>query len=255
MGLDFNSTPDFMFVNTGVSDPTRMSTLSTYMTRFPIRWSLLFVLAWGLAGCSAGSGPEIVIITPGQYQEAFSTTLELVRAQGWEPELMDRRSGVIETGPLQSGSLVEPWHLNTMDMATIVENTLSKTRTRVRVEFRPARTASLAHSDRTTVQHPEYLGQPDSVDLTKSTGPIDLRVWIYTEHGHIPNVMRSTWMPSLRATARQVDYNTTWERPPSGQIWIPTSRDRNAERRLLLNIEQTLQTNQPVQINSAEATN
>jgi hypothetical protein len=38
-------------------------------------------------------------------------------------------------------------------------------------------------------------------------------------------------------------------------VWIPTSRDRNAERRLMLAIEQSLQTNQPVQDDSATVTN
>lgn len=232
-----------------------MSTLPPNMSRFRIRWSLLLTLAGGLAGCSAGTGPEIVTIASEQYQEAFSITIELVRAGGWEPELIDRRSGVIETGAAQSGSLVEPWHLNTMDMSTIIENTLSKTRTRVRVEFRPAHTASLAHSDRATVRRPEYLGQDDSLDLTDATGPLDLRVWIYTEHGHVPNVMRSTWMPTLAARPRQTGHDTTWERPPSGQVWIPTSRDRNAERTLLLAIEQSLQTNQPIQGDSAAVAN
>jgi hypothetical protein len=232
-----------------------MSTLPPHMTRFRIRWFLLLSLAGSMVGCSASSGPEIVTIAPDQYQEAFSTTIELVRARGWEPELIDRRSGVIETAAFQSGSFVEPWHLNTLDMATIVENTLSKTRTRVRVEFRPARTASLAHSDRTTVHRPEYLGNADTADLIDTSSPLDLRVWIFTEHGHVPNVMRSTWMPTLVARPRQTGHDTTWERPPSGLVWIPTSRDRNAERRLMLAIEQSLQTNQPVQDDSATVTN
>jgi hypothetical protein len=54
------------------------------------------LLATCLAGgCTAHRGPEVVTIAPDQYQEAFATAVALVRAKGWEPEIMDRRSGVI----------------------------------------------------------------------------------------------------------------------------------------------------------------
>ncbi len=165
---------------------------------------------------------------------------------------MDRRSGVIESGAVQSGSLLEPWHLNTMDMATIVENTLSKTRTRVRLEFRPVATTALAHSERTNLRRPDFLGAAETADLTRSTEPLDLRVWIFVEHGHAPNVMRSTWLPQLSARPRRAGHDQTWETPP-GPVWIPTSRDRNAERRLLAAIEEALQTDQPIQADPSPA--
>jgi len=209
----------------------------------------LLAVSGATSGCSGVQGPELLTIEPQRYEEAFSTAVALVRDRGWEPELMDRRSGVIESGPTQSGSLVDPWRLNTMDMSTLVENTLSKTRTRIRVEFRPASTAGLAHSDRTNPRRPAYLGDPNALDLTEIAEPLDLRVWVYVEHGHTPNVMRSTWSPSLRTTPRRAGYNRTWEQPPSGVLWIPTSRDRNAERRLLSAIEAALQTDQPAQTN------
>jgi hypothetical protein len=228
-----------------------MTTLPSHMTPHRIVMIAFLALPGALGGCSGVDGPELLSIAPQQYQEAFSTTVALVRARGWEPQLMDRRSGVIESGTMQSGSLIEPWQLNTMDMATIVENTLSNTRTRVRVEFRPTRTAGLAHSERTNLRRPEYLGDPEAVDLTESSQPLDLRVWVYVEHGHTPNVMRSTWSPSLRATPRRAGHDRVWEQPPAGVVWITTSRDRNAERRLLSAIEEALQTDQPVQAEPA----
>ena len=197
-----------------------------------------------LGGCAATRGPDMITVSPKQYSEAFTTTVELVRARGWEPEFMDRRSGVIETGPVQSGSLIEPWHLNTRDLSTVVENTLSKTRTRVRVEFRPSKSVVLAHSKSGELDRPDYLGV-GAIDLTSSDQPLDVRVWVYLEHGHSPNVMRSTWMPRLKATPRRTGHDPTWEQPPAGTVWVPTSRDRDAEQRLLGALEQALEPAHP----------
>ena len=206
------------------------------------------LLATCLAGgCTAHRGPEVVTIAPDQYQEAFTTAVALVRAKGWEPEIMDRRSGVIETGPVQAGSFFEPWHLNTEDMSTIAESTLSKTRTRVRIEFRPVNHSRLTQSGRSDVEPPDFIGVEDMPDLTGTATPLDLRAWVFVEHGHRPNIMRSTWDPGLKSTPRRTGYDRTWEQPPSGSFWIPTSRDRSAERKLLGNIERALQTNQPIQ--------
>ncbi|MDP6986687.1 MAG: hypothetical protein QGG74_01460 [Phycisphaerales bacterium] len=211
------------------------------------RTVVALALASVVGGCSGIRGPEVLTIEPQQYQEAFSTAVELVRDRGWEPEFMDRRSGVIESGPTQSGSLIDPWRLNTMDMETVVENTLSKTRTRVRVEFRPIHAGGLAHSERDDLRRPDYLGAAETTDLTTAAEPLDLRVWVFVEHGHAPNVMRSTWSPTLSARPRRAGHDRNWESPPAGAVWIPTSRDRNAERRLLWAIQEALQTNQPVQ--------
>ena len=217
-----------------------------------IRSTLISGFIWLLAtcltgGCTAHRGPEVITIAPGQYQEAFSTAVALVRANGWEPEIMDRRSGVIETGPFQTGSLFEPWHLNTEDMPTIVENTLSKTRTKVRIEFRPVNQSQLAQSGRSDIDAADFIGVEDMPDLSRTTTPLDLRAWVFIEHGHLPNIMRSTWHSSLKSTPRRTGYDLAWEQPPSGSFWIPTSRDRSAERKLLGRIEQALQTAQPIQ--------
>ena len=228
-----------------------MATLQARMTPPRIRTIAALALTGAVAGCSGIHGPEILTIEPQEYQEAFSTAVELVRDRGWEPELMDRRSGVIESGPTQSGSLIDPWRLNTMDMSTIVENTLSKTRTRVRVEFRPVRAAGLAHSERADLRRPDYLGAAETTDLTTAAEPLDLRVWVFVEHGHSPNVMRSTWASTLSAKPRRVGHDRVWEQPPAGTLWIPTSRDRNAERGLLSAIQEALQVDQPTQVDPA----
>jgi len=213
-----------------------------------LRWTGIVGFIGLLAGCTASQGPEVVAVSPAQYDEAFSTSVAMVRARGWEPELMDRRSGVIETAPVQAGSVFEPWHLNTTDMSTIVENSISHTRTRARIEFRPANAARLAKSQRDDLRPPDYLGLEDMGDLTQATGPLDLRAWVYIEHGHTPNVMMSTWTPGLKARPRRVGHDSNWESPPSGVVWITSSRDRGAERRLLGAIERALQTDQPLQI-------
>jgi len=205
-------------------------------------------------GCASSSGPELVTIDASQYRAAFSTAVEVVREKGWEPEIIDPRSGVIETAATQAGSLLEPWHLTTTDMPTIVESTLSKTRTRVRLEFRPAHHTRLARSGQADMQPPDYLASTPPPDLTTADTPLDLRAWVYIEHGERPNVMRSTWMPTLQATPRRSGHDARWENPPRGTVWIPTSRDRTAERSLLGAIESALQPGQPVQIAQPEPT-
>ncbi len=216
--------------------------------------SCITIAALVLAGCSAHQGPEVLTIPSGQYQEAFSTTVDLVRHRGWEPEFMDRRSGVIESGSVQAGSLIEPLRLNTEDFDTIVENTFSKTRTRVRIEFRPTGTATLAQSSQPELDIPDYVARQGLEDLTRLDQPLDLRAWVYVEHGHKPNVMRSTWSPKLLAQPKRSGYDGRWEQPPGGVFWVPTSRDRNAEQKLLAAIEKALQINQPVQTESEPPT-
>ncbi len=212
-----------------------------------LRMSLFIGFVLLGTGCQSPKGPEVLTIQPDQYQEAFSTMVEMVRNRGWEPELMDRRSGVIESGPVQAGSIFEPWHLNTTEMSTIVENSLSQTRTRVRVEFRPQGQEVFARSNRDELTSPDYLGITDTPDLTQCISPMDLRVWVYIEHGHTPNIMRSTWSGRTTSRPRRNGYDSTWERPPAGTVWIPSSRDRTAEMRLLTAISESLQTDQPVQ--------
>lgn len=213
------------------------------MTGIPVFMALLVALS----GCKGARGPEVVTIQPAQYDQAFSTVVELVRDRGWEPEFMDRRSGLIETGPVQSGSLLEPWYLNTGSAASIVENTVNNTRTRVRVEFSPAGSRPLAESSPESIDRPDYLGITDTPDLTRADTPLDIRAWVYLEHGHAPYLMRSTWSLSLRSQARPVPADRTWSSAPARKMWVPTSRDRNAERALLAALEATLTPGEPVQ--------
>jgi hypothetical protein len=196
----------------------------------------------------------MLTIASGQYQEAFATTVALIRDRGWEPAFMDPRSGVIESDSVQAGSFIEPWMLNTEDFDTIVENTLSKTRTRVRIEFRPVGTASLARTTKPEFESPDYVARQGLQDLTRLDEPLDLRAWVYVEHGHRPDVMRSTWSPKLKSQPTRVGHDPRWEQPPRGVVWIPTSRDRSAERKLLAALEQALQADQPVQAESEPPT-
>jgi len=195
-------------------------------------------------GCTGSRGPEVVHVPAGQYQEAFSTAVTLVRARGWEPELMDRRSGVIETAPVQAGSLLEPWHLNTDDMGTMIAYTVSRNRTRARLEFRPTGTPMLAKSEPSEIGKADYLGLTPTIDLITDEQPLDLRAWVYTERGATPNQQISHWTGRRIARPRRVTDDPTWEKPPHGPMWIPSDRDRNAERKLLGAIEAAIQTAQ-----------
>lgn len=210
--------------------------------------TLLTCILAALVGCRGARGPELVTIQSTQYAEAFSTAVELVRDRGWEPEFMDRRSGLIETGPVQAGSLIEPWYLNTGSAASMVENTFNNTRTRVRIEFSPVGERLLAESQPEEIARPDYIGIDTVDDLTTIDGEFDIRAWVYVEHGHRPHVRRSTWSLRLRSAARPAPGDRDWETPVRGQIWVPTSRDRNAERALLAALEAALQADQPVQV-------
>lgn len=202
----------------------------------------LLALISSLMGCSGPPGPDVVHIPSGQYEIAFSTAVDMVRERGWEPEFMDRRSGVIETAPVQAGSLLEPWHLNTSDTGAMLAYTVSKNRTRARLEFRPAGTESLTTSAPEAISEADYLGLTPTVDLAKTTMPLDLRAWVYTERGVTPNRMISHWTGRMLARPRPVSDDPQWETPPNGPMWIPADRDRHAEALLLAAIAKSLQT-------------
>ena len=219
------------------------------MPRLTLILGLIAVFG-SLIGCSGAQGPEVVHIPAGQYDAAFSTAVELVRDRGWEPEFMDPRSGVIETAPVQAGSLLEPWHLNTDDTGAMLAYTVSKNRTRARLEFRPAGTEALATSEPEEISEADYLGLAPSVDLAKTSMPLDLRAWVYTERGVTPNRMVSHWTGRIMAKPRQVPDDPQWETPPNGPMWIPADRDRHAERLLLADIQRSLQSAQPEQSTS-----
>ncbi len=206
---------------------------SFYVARF-IRFGVVVLLLVHF-GCATSSGlkqEQAVVISSSEYQNAFSAATEVLRAEGFTPALRDPRQGVIETEPRIAGSLFEPWYNHRTSFSQTVENTLALQREWIRVEFAPVDEKA---------GESEGNGEPDLLavhrtirDLTRTTGDLQLRVFVFLDRAHQPGLRRSPW--TRTKTTRMLIYPHTEEgeatRPLPALTWTPLSRDPAAEGRL-----------------------
>lgn len=200
--------------------------------------AFLFVCLIG-SGCASSEGPEFLTINAASYHHTFDTAVEAARDAGFTPTVKDRRSGIIETYPTMSGSFVDPWQGGISNWDQALENTISHQRRRARFEFVPVgfkpTNNSQGFADEPDLFDPDHM----ELDLTRATGSIELRVWVYVERAHAPGRRRSTWTRSRSRRMKIIPSNKN-EEPVPGQYWTPVQRDQAFERRLLAAISSQL---------------
>ncbi len=198
---------------------------------------LCLALAVGLTGCASSSGPAMLTIDSARYEKVFDTALEMMRRQGMNPVVIDRRGGIIETEPRIAGSILEPWDPNNASYQQAMDNTLSLQRRRARFEFMPGRRAPVRFPTEKPIRPREPAGltaQP--VDLTSYDGDIDVHVTVTVERQYRPSRRRGTW--SRRLTTQSAFLGPDKNLPPN--FWTPITRDTAYERRLLAALDQVL---------------
>lgn len=211
--------------------------------------ALLFICLIG-SGCATSEGPEFLTINAATYHHAFDVTVEAARKAGFTPTAKDRRSGIIETDPTMSGSLIDPWQGGISSWDQAVQNTISHQRRRARFEFVPVGFKPTNQSEGAANEPDLFdLDQMD-LDLTRATGSIELRVWVYIERAHAPGRRRSTWTRSRSTRMKVIPVNKN-EKPVPNQYWTPVERDQAFERRLLAAINDALISEQSVPMTEA----
>lgn len=196
---------------------------------------LSLALAVGLTGCASSSGPAMLTIDSARYEKVFDTALEMMRREGMNPVVIDRRGGIIETEPRIAGSILEPWDRNNASYQQAMDNTLSFQRRRARFEFLPGRRSPVRFPTQRPIRPREAAGltaQP--VDLTSYEGDIDVLVTVTVERQYRPGQRRNTW--SRRLTTQSAFVGPDENLPPN--FWTPVIRDTAFERRLLARIEE-----------------
>jgi hypothetical protein len=212
----------------------------------------MLVIGMGMAilgGCSHPTGPEVLTINAGGYSAAFDAALDVTRDRGMPASLRDRRSGIIDTDPCISGSIVEPWRTDNSGISQSLENSIAFQRRRARFEFIPVGLVT-PRPDTGSTSQPGFTG-PDVVgidqsqtDLTTSTDDLELRVWVFVERAYTPGLRRSTW--TRRETTQSKIITPEGDPPlPDVQYWVPVKRDVAYERRLLGEIQKQLEIRQP----------
>lgn len=176
-----------------------------------------------LSACTSLEGPPVITIDSGHYQAAFAGTLDVLRAEGLPPTLRDPRSGVIEAGPAPASGLFEPWYSGGDSSHAALESTIHHQRRRVRVEFTSGNTAA-----------------DPSLDLTTTSGAVELRVQAWLERAYEPGRRRrNLW--SRRLSDETVIYAPgETEEPIESRFWLPVRRDAEYESHLMGRLAETL---------------
>lgn len=202
---------------------------------------LLFCLIG--SGCASSDGPEFLTIDSSSYHHVFDTAVEAAREAGFTTSVKDRRSGIIQTQPTDSGSLIDPWQGGISSWDQAVQNTLSHQRRRARFEFVPVGFKPANQSDGSTNEPDLFDAGQMELDLTRTAGDIELRVWVYIERAHAPGRRRSTWTRSKSTRMKVVPSNKD-EKPLPNLYWTTVQRDQAFERRLLAAINDALNIDQ-----------
>jgi len=214
--------------------------------------AIFLVVSGSLNGCSATPGPNMLTISPGQYDQAFDAAIEIARQDGLLAAVQDRRAGTIETEPRRAASFFEPWRSDNASSDQALENTLGLQRRTARFEFVPVGYQESALRDDGALTGPDVVNLDGPLrDLTQTIRPLELRVWVYIERAHTAGMRRSTW--TRRKTSRsELTIPENEGGLPNGQFWTPFSRDELYEQRLLAGVEKmlvltnsTLSTNDP----------
>lgn len=199
---------------------------------------LLAAQAALLTGCAA-TGPDELIIEPGEYETAFDAAVEATRRAGMPAVLRDRRGGVIETETRIAGSLAEPWRWDNASLGQSFENTANFQRRRAQFLFAPADAPPPPPTidPDAIMAEPDYIGALTSpVDLTGYEGAIRLSCVVVVERNHRTGIRRSTW---TRRQVSQTKLGGPDEDLPTNN-WTASARDDNYARRLLARVNELM---------------
>jgi hypothetical protein len=193
----------------------------------------LLLLAAFAAGCAGSRGPDLVTISGSEYDLAFATAVDVVRGMGMPAELIDRRTGVLETEYRTAGTIVEPWRSDSSTLGGAIESTINHERRKARIEFTPVRFEERAAAEN-QLTGPDLVGERvEVVDLTGYDGRIEVRAWVQIERSTAIGRRRGDW--TRRSTTVAIDPNSGLGRAQT--FWTPVTRDSALERRLLRQIE------------------
>ncbi len=199
---------------------------------------LLFTLLTIFSGCSTSNGPDMLELTSDSYTTAFDAAVQSAKAKGFQPVLLDRRSGTISTEPLIGGSVLEPWKPKGSNPRQSLENTLALQRRTARFEFVPVTHPMDDNDASEQLSGPDLLA-PSTIDLTRYEGPIELRVWVYVDRRYTQGKQTSTSSFRNTSVSKTLPPDETWEQTPT-TFWTPIARDVSKERALLKHVESSL---------------
>jgi len=201
---------------------------------------MLALALHALTGCTTPEGPDVLVIDADQYDAAFDTAVSVARDAGFVAEILDRRGGHIETGPVIASSILEPWTDDASGVEQKLVHTLAVHRRVARFEFEPIAFDENRQRDTDVLTGPDVaFGNRQAVDRTTTTTPLELRVWVHLESLSRPGQRRSTWSRRM-ASRSYIGREEGGEKPLPRQWWTPVERDLAFERRLLASIERRL---------------
>lgn len=190
-------------------------------------------------GALSSDSPRVVTLAPSQYSEAFDAATSAARAMGYETDVVDRSSGIIETRPRHAGGLFEPWRIDNSGPEDAAANTVAHRRRKIRIEFTPVGLVLAAGEPDPVLRGPAIPGSTQAqerFDLQTTSSPIEMRVWVYWERsfreGFKPSsysgALATKWSDPLTAKPAESQDESIRDR---GQ-WTPVGRDRAYEATL-----------------------
>lgn len=190
-------------------------------------------------------GPRVLTVHGPDYPAAFDAAVFVAKSHGLRPVVMDRGTGIIETHPRSSGSVLEPWRVDNRSLGQALGNTVNFERRRMRVEFVPADLNFPAPNPDQPVQSAALPGSDRAesrFDLIAYDGPVEIRAWVYVEREFRPNQQVGTWTQRQTRYAddpldRQDAEDTTTE---IAGTWTPVGRDEAYERTVMAEIRKRL---------------
>lgn len=191
-------------------------------------------------GCASTEGPSVITVPDAQYDVAFRVAVNTALDAGFSTSRLDRRSGVIESEPVAAGSLLEPWKNDNASWEQAVDNTIDFQRRRARFEFLPVPPPGASDPDPVDLPGADLLDVVQTVpDLTRFSGDLELRVFVFVEKASRPGVRPQRW--SLREERMMTIIPASGEGEPlPTRYWTPASRDVAFERRLLQEVQTRL---------------
>jgi len=219
---------------------------------------MALILATALTGGCAGpaDGPTFLTVPRAQYQMAFDAACDVARAEGLVPELADRQSGAVSTGPLHAGSLLEPWAWPDLTASDVIEGTFGFERRRAHFEFVPTGFKPAAPQGTGPLAGAVLPGSErgtgtdlSRTDLSRTDGSgdgqLELRVTVSVERQFRPGYQGPAYTRALGSYWRDTTEGDAAE--DSESTWTPIARDERFERLLLARISEKVREKAPVQ--------